>query len=58
MDFNRPQRILGTNATLNTRQLQKNKKFTLAARGQTGNGVKFSPAGSANKACVAGARPG
>jgi len=28
----------------------------MAVRGQTGNGAKFSLAGSANKACVAGAQ--
>jgi hypothetical protein len=34
-----------------------NRFFTLGERRQTGNGVKFWLAGSANKACVAGARP-
>ena len=32
--------------------------YSLAARRQPGNGAKFTPAGSANKARVAGARLG
>jgi hypothetical protein len=31
---------------------------SLVVRGQTGNGANFRPDGSANKACVAGARTG
>ena len=38
--------------------VSKNKKYTLAVRRQTENGANFNPAGSANKACVAGARQG
>ncbi len=38
--------------------VQINWFCSVAARRQTGNGVKFSLAGSANKACVAGARAG
>ena len=34
------------------------KRDEFEAQGQTGNGANFSLAGDANKACVAGGRPG